>query len=352
MRVCTIIGARPQFVKAAVVSQALRRRGIEEDLLHTGQHYDAAMSDIFFQQLGLPPVAANLGAGSATHARQTAAIMTGLDDWLRQRDRYDWVIVFGDTNSTLAGALVASKLHIPIAHVEAGLRSFDHRMPEEVNRVVTDQISDLLFCPTDTAIENLRREGVAGRLVASGDVMRDAVTVFLSNARGVELPEPLARVCTDDFALATVHRAHNTDDPNRLAGILEGFSRAQLPVLFLVHPRTRIALRGMSIPDNVVLSEPVGYLHTLRLLDSAVYLMTDSGGMQKEAYWLSTPCITLRDETEWTETLTNGWNQLAGTDPECIATSAQRLPPPDAPQVPIGEVDGLASDVVARELMR
>lgn len=335
MRVCTIVGARPQFVKAAVVSRALTAAGIEEVLVHTGQHYDATMSRVFFDELSIPRPAVNLEVGSGSHAVQTGAMMTGLETFLQAQPTMDGVVIYGDTNSTLAGALVAAKLHIPVAHVEAGLRSFNRRMPEEVNRVVADQLATLLFCPTQTAIDNLRNEGITEGVHLTGDVMLDATRFFGDEAA---THAPLGTLTTQGpqtYYLATVHRAENTDDPARLAGIFGGLGRAEVPVLLPLHPRTRARLGDLVLPENVKLMEPVPYLAMLTLVRHAKAVLTDSGGLQKEAFWLGVPCVTLREETEWVETLDNGWNRLVGANEEAVAAALQQKP--TGPQQPLGE---------------
>ncbi len=328
MRICSVVGARPQFIKAAMVSRALMEAGIEEVLIHTGQHYDANLNRIFFEELGLPEPQVHLGVGSGTHAEQTGLMMIRLEAALRgMHPAPDWVLVYGDTNSTLAGALVAAKLQLPLAHVEAGLRSFNRRMPEEINRVVTDHLAQLLFAPTPTAVENLRREGITRGVHLTGDVMQEAVRCYAAVARR---RVPLTMLTFHDpggYYLATVHRAENTDDPVRLQGIFEGLGRLDLPVILPLHPRTRKCLdSGLRVPPNVELRDPVGYLAMLTLVQHARAVLTDSGGLQKEAVWLGVPCITLREETEWVETLEGGWNQLAGADPERIVAAVNRRP--------------------------
>ncbi len=351
LRVCTVVGARPQFVKAAVVSRALARAGVEEVLVHTGQHYDATMNQVFFDELGVPAPAANLDVGSGPHAAQTGAMMTRLEAYLLDQPPVDWVVVYGDTNSTLAGALVAAKLHLPLAHVEAGLRSFNRRMPEEINRVVADRLVALLCCPTQTAVENLRKEGIVEGVHLTGDVMLDATRHF---ARHAAARAPLATLtghAPQEYYLATVHRAENTDAPARLAGIFEGLGRLRAPVLLPLHPRTRARLGGLGVPGNVELMEPASYLAMLTLVRNARGVLTDSGGLQKEALWLSVPCITLREETEWVESLENGWNQLVGSDPDAIAT-AVRHPPTGEPPV-LGEgMRGSPSEIIAQLIAR
>ena len=347
--VLSIVGARPQFVKAAVVSRALASAGVAETIVHTGQHYDPQMSRVFFDELGIPAPAVNLGAGSGSHAVQTGEIMTALERFVIDRARPDFVLVYGDTNSTLAGALVAAKLHLPVAHVEAGLRSFNRRMPEEINRVVTDRVSSLLFCPTQVAVDNLEREGVTAGVHLTGDVMLDATRFFAGHA-AVQVPlGTLTSHPAKGYCLATIHRAENTDDPARLKGIFEGLGRLDEPVLLPLHPRTRQCLDGAALPANVEILEPAGYLAMLTLVRNARRVLTDSGGVQKEAYWLETPCVTLRGETEWIETRANGWNRLAGADPDAIAAAARRAP--DGPQQPFGTAgDTTAAEHIARLL--
>ncbi|MEX0599957.1 MAG: UDP-N-acetylglucosamine 2-epimerase (non-hydrolyzing) [Rhodothermales bacterium] len=335
MRIVTIIGARPQFVKAAAVSRELVEAGVHESLVHTGQHYDPEMSAIFFDELGIPEPEVNLGVGSASHAVQTGEMMIALEAYLMDGTPPDWVMVYGDTNSTLAGALVASKLHLPLAHVEAGLRSFNRRMPEEINRIVTDRLSSLLFCPTRSSVENLRAEGVTEGVHLTGDVMLDATRLFGDLAeRRSSAGAPAgasAGPAAGEYYAATVHRAENTDDPNRLAGIFEGFGRLDLPVVLPLHPRTRSRLADIHLPGNVEVVEPLGYLDMLELVRHARAVLTDSGGLQKEALWLGVPCVTLRDETEWIETLKGGWNQVVGADPGRIAEAVRTRPDPPVP---------------------
>lgn len=343
--VMSIVGARPQFVKAAVVSRALRRIGIRETLIHTGQHYDAGMSAVFFEEMGIPEPDVNLGVGSGSHAYQTGEIMVRLEEQLMSRPNPDCVLVFGDTNSTLAAAVTARKLHIPVAHVEAGLRSFNQRMPEELNRIVTDRLSDWLFCPTETACENLQNEGITNGIHLTGDVMLDATLHFADRAR-----KPAQDFPDRSYVVATVHRAENTDDPKRLGGIMTALGALQVPVLFPAHPRTMERLKGFALPDNIFLVQPLSYLEMLYVVKRALRVITDSGGLQKEALWLGTPCITLRDETEWIETLEGGWNVLAGADPDRITAAMRR--DPGSPIPSIGRVDGnSASDRIASILL-
>jgi len=316
VRVVAVVGARPQFIKAAVVSRALRRAGVQEFLLHTGQHYDDNMSQVFFDELDIPHPDINLGIGGGTHGQNTGRMLEAIEAVLLE-ERPDWVLVYGDTDSTLAGALAAVKLHIPVAHVEAGLRSFNRRMPEEINRVLTDRVSDLLFAPTETAVQNLRREGLPeDRIHLVGDVMYDAALYYGQKAeRFSRILERLA-LQPKGYILVTVHRAENTDDPKRLKAILKGLAQVdfEVPVVFPVHPRTRKAIERygfVSITKSLTLIEPVGYLDMVMLEKHARLIATDSGGVQKEAYFHRVPCVTLRTETEWVELVEAGWNVLA-----------------------------------------
>ena len=327
MRVLTVVGARPQFIKAAPVSRILRGSH-EEVLLHTGQHYDDAMSELFFRQLSIPTPDVNLEVGSGRHGEQTGAMLPGIEK-VALAKRPDWLLIYGDTNSTLAGALAGAKLHIPVAHVEAGLRSYDRRMPEEVNRVVADHLSSLLLCPTDTAVANLAREGITDGVTVVGDVMYDAFTQNLEVARrecGVVAELGLEPAT---FQLLTVHRAENVDEPGRLQSILRGVADSGEKAVFPVHPRTRAAMTGagIKVASNVRLIEPVGYLEMLALEDAAAVIVTDSGGVQKEAYFAGKPCVTLRDATEWTETVAAGWNVLVGAEPGAIAAAMSTFRP-------------------------
>lgn len=328
MKVITIVGARPQFIKAAAVSRVLRQRHTEI-LVHTGQHYDYQMSGIFFDGLDMPAAEVNLGVGSGTHGAQTGAMLQAIEDLL-VAERPDWVLIYGDTNSTLAGALAASKLSVPVAHVEAGLRSFNRRMPEEINRVVADHLSSLLLCPSRTAIENLKREGVQANVHMVGDVMLDVMNWAKQRLNGSG-SRVLSGIGIEEgkFLLATVHRSENTDDPARLTQILEAFGATGEPIVFPVHPRARkvIAQAGCSIASNINLIDPVGYLDMIALASAARLILTDSGGLQKEAYWVGTPCITMRGETEWVETVEAGWNVLVGADPKRIVETVRTFIP-------------------------
>lgn len=325
-----MVGARPQFIKAAMVSRTLRRRHTEV-LVHTGQHYNYEMSQVFFDELDIPAPDINLNVGSGSHGRQTGAMLGGLEEVLLA-ERPDWVLVYGDTNSTLAGALAAAKLHRPVAHVEAGLRSFNRAMPEEINRVVTDHLSNLLFCPSQTAVDHLAAEGVHQGVYLVGDVMAEALAFAAARAR--QRSNILARLelVEGSYLLATVHRPENTDDPARLSAILEAFDQVAEPVIFPVHPRTRKAIQslGYTPAPRVKLIEPVSYLDMTQLSQSARLILTDSGGLQKEAYWLGVPCLTLRDETEWVETVAVGWNRLVGAATEQIVQAVHSFAPPAA----------------------
>jgi UDP-N-acetylglucosamine 2-epimerase len=350
MHVVSIVGARPQFVKASMVSRELMRRGAREELVHTGQHYDHGMSAVFFEELGIPEPSRNLGVGSGTHAAQTGDMMVGIERLLLD-DRPDAVLVYGDTNSTLAGALAAAKLHVPVAHVEAGLRSFNRTMPEEINRILADHVSDLLFCPTETAVSNLAAEGLTGGVVRTGDVMLDATRHFADRAADRAPLSGLTGHGAGEYAVATIHRAGNVDDPAVLRSILDGLGRTGLPVILPLHPRTAGRLEGMRIPENVEIRDPVGYLAMLTLVRHARCVLTDSGGLQKEALWLSVPCITLRDETEWVETLQGGWNRLVGADPDRIRDAVRERPvgpPPSFGVMPEAPASVLIADALAR----
>jgi UDP-GlcNAc3NAcA epimerase len=332
MKVLSIVGARPQFIKCAPVSRELRREH-EEVLVHTGQHYDYGMSEIFFEELGIPRPDYNLNIGSGSHGRQTGAMLGALEDVLLA-ERPDIVLVYGDTNTTLAGALAAAKLHIPVAHVEAGLRSFDRRMPEEINRVLTDHASDLLFCPTETAVANLADEGIRSGVHLVGDVMVDAME--FNRAIAEKRSHILSDLALEQggYLVITVHRPSNTDSKEHMATILTALGRGGKPVVFPIHPRTRNYLQeyGLleNIPENVRVTEPLGYLDMIRLMANAEKILTDSGGIQKEAYVLGVPCITLRENTEWVETVEAGWNVLVGAEREKIADAILRF----APEIP------------------
>lgn len=323
MKVVTIVGARPQFIKAGRLSAALDSAGVGETLVHTGQHFDHNMSEVFFEQLRIKRPDVNLGIGGGMHGQMTGRQLAAIEEVLLER-KPDWVVVFGDTNSTLAGALAAAKLHIPIAHVEAGLRSFNRRMPEEINRVVADHVSDTLFSPTRIATRNLEREGFEpGKICQVGDIMLDATLHYKSMASA---PEGVStQALSNGFVLSTIHRAENTDDPDRLANILRGLSSSPLPIVLPLHPRTKKSMdeQGISFPDNFVVIPPVGYLEMNWLEANASAIATDSGGVQKEAFFHGKFCVTLRDETEWVELVERGVNKLVGADARLIADALQ-----------------------------
>ena len=311
-KVLTVVGARPQFIKAAPVGHALKARGVNEVLVHTGQHFDAMMSAVFFDELGIAQPAYNLEINSLGHGAMTGRMLEMLETTVLG-EKPDLVLIYGDTNSTIAGALAAAKLHIPVAHVEAGLRSFNRQMPEEINRVVADHLSALLFCPSRTAVRNLANEGITNGVHSVGDVMYDTTLEAVKRARTRSSILASLAVEPRTYAVATIHRAENTDDPERfrrVIGWLESAAAIQ-PIILPTHPRTRKMLetRGMS-PRSVRLIEPLGYLDMAWLAHNAAAIYTDSGGLQKEAYFHRVPCVTLRDETEWVETLDAGWNRL------------------------------------------
>jgi UDP-GlcNAc3NAcA epimerase len=313
-KVLSVVGARPQFIKAAPVSRALQLAKVSEFLVHTGQHYDSQMSDVFFTELGIRAPDVNLNVGSGLHGAQTGAMLSGLEQTILEQ-KPDWVLVYGDTNSTLAGALAAAKLHVPVAHVEAGLRSFNRRMPEEINRVVADALAETLFVPTETARQNLLREGaLEKRICWTGDVMLDAMLMFRERASRSSAVLDRLGLSGTPFVLSTLHRAENTDDPVRLTAIVEGLRSvaATVRVILPLHPRTRarlVQLPGLRTKPLEII-EPVGFLDMIRLEMAAQVIATDSGGVQKEAFFHGVPCVTLRDETEWTELVDLGWNRL------------------------------------------
>jgi UDP-GlcNAc3NAcA epimerase len=319
MSIVTIIGARPQFIKAAMVSQALKHVGIHESIIHTGQHYSDNMSDIFFRELHIPQADFNLGVGSMHHGAQTGQMLAGIEEiLLSQKPRM--VLVYGDTNSTLAGALAAVKLHIPVAHVEAGLRSFNRRMPEEINRVVSDHVSDILFCPTEEAMKNARHDGIdENKLFLVGDVMFDAALYYGCLAEQQSKILTQLSLQSKEYALATVHRAENTDDPEILMNLFTALmsSAKQMPIVLPLHPRTRAALKAINLYEDVEqqleLIEPVGFLDMICLEKNASLIVTDSGGVQKEAFFHQVPCVTMRNQTEWVELVESDWNVLVPT---------------------------------------
>ena len=341
LKLLTVIGARPQFIKAATVSRAVGNRDdITEVLVHTGQHYDADMSDIFFDELAIPRPDRHLGIGGGTHGQMTGRQLEAIEAAMIE-EKPDYVLVYGDTNSTLAGALAAAKLHIPVAHVEAGLRSFNRRMPEEINRIVTDHVASLLFVPTDTAMRNLRYEGMPPeKLHHVGDVMYDAALFYRDRARKPDWFDGL-QIAPGTYVLATIHRQENTDDAARLQAIFDGLGRSDRSVILPVHPRTRtrIEANGISIPASVKCVAPVGYLEMVWLEMNSIAVATDSGGVQKEAYFHGKPCVTLRDETEWVELVETGWNTLVGADTARINAALSDLSVPQKGASLYGEGD-------------
>jgi UDP-GlcNAc3NAcA epimerase len=344
MRILSVVGNRPQFIKSAPLSLALRNRA-EEVVLHTGQHYDHELSQVFFDELGLEPPKHRLEAGSGSHGRQTARMLPGIEEAVVQ-EHPDLVLVYGDTNSTLAGSLVAAKLRVPLAHVEAGLRSFDRTMPEEVNRVLVDRISDLLFAPSATAVANLESEGITRGVHEVGDVMLDANLRLAPVARRRSRALELVGVEAGAYALATVHREANTQAAP-LGRIVEALNALEEPVVFPLHPRTAAAIEehGLRLSGHVHPRPPAGYLDFAALASQARVVLTDSGGVQKEAYWYAVPCVTLRENTEWVETVEAGWNRLAGTDPAAIAAAVREAAPRGEHPPLYG--DGHAADLIA-----
>ena len=336
MRVLTVIGNRPQFVKAAAVSRLLRTEH-DELLLHTGQHHDDELSTIFIDELGVPRPELELGIHGGTNTEQTARMLAALGPLIAE-ERPDLVLVYGDTNSTLAGALAAAQARVPVAHVEAGMRSFDRAMPEEVNRVLTDHLADLLLCPSQTAVANLRRESAAGRIELVGDVMVDVALLFQPRAKADERPLRDAGVGPGEYVLATAHRAGNVDDPARLRRLVDLLLAVEETVVLPLHPRTRARLEsagwlGELEGANVRLRPPLGYLAFTALLCHARAVLTDSGGVQKEAYLAGVPCVTMRDTTEWVETVEVGWNVLVDLDAGAARAALDRTPPADRPEL-------------------
>lgn len=321
--IVSVIGARPQFVKAAVLSNEFRKHGIKEEIIHTGQHYDYKMSEVFFEELGLPGLSINLNLGSGSHGKQTADMLTGIERVLLERvGKISHVLLYGDTNSTLAGALAASKLNIPVIHVEAGLRSFNKTMPEEVNRILTDHVSDLLFCSSDEGQKHLSDEGITEGVFVVGDIMLDAFTIYGDLAqKKIRIDQILPANIIENYILLTIHRPSNTDNFESLASILQALGRIPADIVWPLHPRIKARVSDFAIPSNVYLSEPFSYFEMMVVLSGARKVITDSGGLQKEAYWAKKPCITVRMETEWVETLHNNWNMLTGPDTENIVNA-------------------------------
>ena len=369
MKILTILGARPQFIKAGSVSREIIRRqklgaDIQEVIVHTGQHYDENMSDIFFEQMQIPKPNYYLGVGGKSHGAMTGQMIEKIEE-VAIKEKPDWILVYGDTNSTLAGAVVASKLHIKLGHVEAGLRSFNMKMPEEVNRILTDRVSNILFCPTETAIKNLQREGFPykmadgkyQKIINVGDVMYDAAMYYKQFAKPLDnLPNLTAN---NNFILCTIHRAENTDDPTRLKNIFEALEELskEIQILLPIHPRTRKKLNDLNLNIcNLTLIDPVGYLEMIWLLDNCKLVMTDSGGLQKEAFFFGKPCITLRDETEWVELVEIGANTLVGADKEKIIKTVKQTIHHQSTNMPANHLTNLygggkASEKIVEELL-
>ncbi len=369
MKILSVVGARPQFIKAAVVSRAVSAynqygsKRIEEKIVHTGQHYDYNMSDIFFNELQLPLPHYNLGVGSKSHAEQTGEMMVGLEK-IFLNEKPDMVVLFGDTNSTLAGALTASKLHIPIAHVEAGLRSFNREMPEEINRVITDQLSSILFCPTDIAVENLKNEGIPNKnigckVVKTGDVMLDAAKIYSKKAKENWLEDNNLKA--NSYILATVHRAENTDSLDRLSIIISALAKISddyCQIVFLVHPRTmgviahNAELKNKLDNSSIKVIPAIGYLDMLCAESNSRLIITDSGGIQKEAYFHKKLCVTLRTETEWKELVDAGWNRITELQAESIIKTISQMLKTDSSLLSYGNLygDGRAGELIVREI--
>ncbi|AYD90269.1 UDP-N-acetylglucosamine 2-epimerase (non-hydrolyzing) [Actinomyces lilanjuaniae] len=358
MRVLSVVGARPQFVKLAPVDAAFRAAGIDHRIVHTGQHYDPMLSDVFFTDLGIASPDVHLGVGSGTHGRQTGAMLAAMDEAIESH-RPDWVLVYGDTNSTLAGALSAVKLHVPVAHLEAGLRSFNRSMPEEVNRVVTDHAADLLLTPTAVGADHLAAEGLAERTVVVGDVMTDVLLQVRD--RVADAPSPvMTRLGLEEggYSLATIHRAENTDDPERLASVLDSLASVDHPVVLLAHPRlaARCAAHGLDLPvqgvrGSLLVHPPLAYPDLIASALHARGAVTDSGGLQKEAFLLRVPCTTVRPQTEWVETVELGWNVLVEPGPDLVAAASRPRPAEPLPDQAHPYGDGHAAQRVVEALL-
>lgn len=345
MKVLSVVGARPQFIKLAPIAHAMVRR-IDHVVAHTGQHYDELMSDVFFRDLGIPAPDENLAVGSGKHGAQTGAMLTGLEE-VFEKHRPDWVLVYGDTNSTIAAALAAVKMHLPVAHLEAGLRSFNRRMPEEHNRVLTDHAADLLLAPTQVAADHLRTEGLEGRTVVVGDVMTDVLLQTRSKVSELPIPEGVA---DGDYYVATIHRPANTDDPVHLRSIVDGLAALDRPVLLLAHPRLvkHAADHGIELTRGAIdVRAPLSYPQLVRAVDRAAGVITDSGGLQKEAFLLQTPATTVRPETEWVETVELGWNVLVPPSEAAITAAVRRPRPMETDASPYGDGDAATRVVEA-----
>lgn len=345
MKVITVVGARPQFIKAAPVSKELRKY-FDEKLVHTGQHYDDNMSKIFFEELGIPLPEYNLKIGSAGHGKMTGEMLQKLEE-IYIKEKPDCVLVYGDTNSTLAGALAASKLLIPVIHIEAGLRSFNKTMPEEQNRILTDHISELLLVPTKDAEKNLKNEGITKGVYNIGDVMYDAVLMFKEKSKERESLLNNLNIKPNEYILTTIHRAENTNSIDRLKNIIQALNKSEETIVLPLHPRTKKFINdyGLSFNENIKVIEPIGYLDMLMLEANSKKIVTDSGGVQKEAYFMGKPCITMRDETEWIETVEVGWNVIVGTDKDKITNAIKSFNPNGNQKLIFG--DGKAAEKIA-----
>ncbi len=355
MKLITIVGARPQFIKAAAVSRAVSKtKRIKEIIVHTGQHFDSNMSDIFFKEMDIPAPDYNLGVHGLTHGRMTGQMLMKIEEVLLI-EKPDLVMVYGDTNSTIAGALAATKIHIPVAHVEAGLRSFNNAMPEEINRILTDRISNLLFCPTDNALVNLDREGFKNydcKIIKSGDVMLDAAMYYAEQSS--DRSKIIDELKLNDFCLATIHRAENTDSSEKLRNIFRALVEVsqEIVVVLPLHPRTKKIIQGLAIDTKrIMVIDPVGYFDMIELLKNCRIVFTDSGGLQKEAFFFSKPCITLRDETEWVELVEYGYNILAGGSKEFILDSYKKMITKNVVFNPSLYGDGKAGDIIVKSLV-
>ncbi|MCP4124416.1 MAG: UDP-N-acetylglucosamine 2-epimerase (non-hydrolyzing) [Bacteroidetes bacterium] len=353
LRILTVVGARPQFVKAATLSRHIRDyRGdsVNEKIIHTGQHYDENMSDVFFKQLDIPTPTFQFEVSSATHGAMTGKMLREIESVILE-DKPDCLLVYGDTNSTLAGALAAAKLHVPVAHVEAGLRSFNKRMPEEINRIVTDQVSTWLYCPTDTACTNLHNEGITNGIYNVGDIMYDAALYYLNRAENSSTILDFFGLEPKKYILSTIHRVENTNTVERIGEICKGLAllAESWPVVFPVHPRTRKIILHQGLDTHlgkVAMVDPIPFLDMVILQKYASAILTDSGGIQKEAYFYKTPCITVRDETEWVETLTTGWNKLVSPDAELIAQTVLSAKSPTRAQSPVFGTGNTAKQII------
>ncbi len=349
MKILTILGARPQFIKAGTISRKfLEVDGIEEVIIHTGQHYDANMSDIFFDEMKIPKPDHFLGIGGKSHGAMTGQMIEKIEEVVL-KEKPDWIMVYGDTNSTLAGAIVASKLHIKLAHIEAGLRSFNMKMPEEVNRILTDRVSNILFCPTDSAIGNLQSEGyekLGCKIVKSGDVMQDGAIFYKDLAQKPNL------ILDDNFILSTIHRAENTDDIEKLANIISALNEITKikQVVVPLHPRTRNLISQNNLKPEFKIIDPIGYLEMVWLIKNSDLIMTDSGGLQKEAFFFHKPCITLREETEWIELTSNKFNVLVGSDKERLLAAYKNFDFNENFNINLYG-NGAASDCIIKELL-